>query len=74
MQTGGPGEAAPHFEAVLPLDRDASLHMELAKALQSAGRVDEATQVTARSTALQAKLGMVAEDVEAGIEITAPSK
>jgi predicted Zn-dependent protease len=74
MQTGRPGEAAPHFEAALPLDRDASLHLELAKALQAAGRVDDATQVTARSTALQAKLGMVAEDVEAGIEITAPSK
>jgi predicted Zn-dependent protease len=70
MRAGRPGEAAPHFEAALPIDRDASLHGELAKALEAAGRLEEAAQATARYKALQAKLGMVADDGE----ITAPSK
>jgi predicted Zn-dependent protease len=74
LEAGRPGEAVAHLEAALPLDTDASLHFQLARALQSAGRGEEAKVAMAKYQAFRAKLGAAAEEVEAQTEITGPRR
>ena len=72
MQVGRPVDAVAHLEAALSLDTDASLHFQLARALQAAGRVEEAKQAMAKYQVLQAKLGAASAEVEAETQITGP--
>jgi predicted Zn-dependent protease len=64
-QTAEPDKAIPHLEQALPTDTDGSLHYQLARAYQAAGRVEEARKLLARYQELQQAGG---DDAE----ITAP--
>jgi tetratricopeptide (TPR) repeat protein len=64
-QTGEPAKAIPHLEQALPTDTDGSLHYQLARAYQAAGRAEEAKKLLARYQELQ-------KASSADAEITAP--
>ena len=72
LLAGRAADALPHLEAALALDTDASLHLQLARALQTAGRVEEAKAAMSKYEALRAKLGAATEEIEAETQITGP--
>ena len=74
LLVGRPADAVPHLLAGLPLDTDASLHFQLVRALQGAGRAAEAKVALAKYQALQAKLGAATAELEEKLQITAPGK
>lgn len=74
LLAGRPADAVAHLQAALPLDTDASLHFQLVRALQGAGRAAEAKVALAKYQALQAKLGAATAELEEKLQITAPGK
>lgn len=66
-------EAVPHVAAALPLDADGSLHFQLARAHQAAGRADDARKAMAQYQAIQAKLKEQERTVDEQLQITAPA-
>lgn len=66
IAVGQATEAIPHLKAALPADTDGSLHFQLARALQAAGRNDEAKVVLAKYQKIRAELD------QADFEIQAP--
>jgi len=74
LLAGRPADAVPHLQAALRLDTDASLHFQLVRALQGAGRAGDAKVALAKYQALQAKLGAATAELEEKLQITAPGK
>lgn len=72
MLAGRGAEAVPHLEAALPLDTDASLHFQLARAYQAAGKAELAKAMMAKYQALRAREEEDRKKIEAEAEITAP--
>ncbi len=70
--TGRAAEAVPHLEAALPLDTDASLFFQLARAYQAAGKTELAKQTTAKVQAIRARQEADQRKIEDAAEITAP--
>jgi predicted Zn-dependent protease len=69
---GRAADAVPHLEAALPLDTDASLHFQLARAYQAAGKAELAKQTLAKVQAIRAREETDRRKIEAEAEITAP--
>ena len=69
---GRAAEAVPHLEAALPLDTDASLYFQLARAYQAAGKTELAKQTTAKLQAIRARQEADQRKIEDAAEITAP--
>jgi predicted Zn-dependent protease len=65
-------EAIAHLKAALPLDTDASLHFQLARAYQATGQTALAQQLTAQVQSLRAKAAADQQRIETESEITAP--
>ncbi len=72
-QTGHPAEAIPYFERALEIDEDGSLHYQLARAYQSAGKPDRARELMAQYQQISEKSQSAKEEVAKEAEIVAPS-
>jgi tetratricopeptide (TPR) repeat protein len=70
MQAGRAAEAVPHLEAAREIDIDGSIHYQLARAYQTAGRAEPARAALARYQELSKAAAAGTEGVDA--EITAP--
>jgi predicted Zn-dependent protease len=64
--------ALPHVTAALPLDTDGSLHIQLARALQSAGRADDARAAMAKYQDIQSRNKAQEKVIEEEVKITPP--
>jgi len=72
LLAGRAADAIPHLLAALPLDEDASLHFQLARAYQATGQAALAQQYTAKVQTLRARLAADQQQIGAAAEITAP--
>ncbi len=72
LQVGRPAEALPHATAALPFDTDGSLHFQLARAYQAAGRPDAAKAAMAQYQQIQARNQEQERRTEAEAQITPP--
>ena len=72
MLAGRAAEAIPHLEAALPLDTDASLHFQLSRAYQAAGKPELGKQMLARYQAMRSRNDDDRRKIESESEITAP--
>jgi predicted Zn-dependent protease len=70
MQSGKPADAVPYLEAARAIDRDGSIHYQLSRAYQAAGRPEDAKAALARYQELSRSASVGTEGVDA--EITAP--
>jgi predicted Zn-dependent protease len=70
METGKQAAAVPHLEAARETDRDGSIHYQLSRAYQAAGRADLARTALERYQELSRAAAVGTEGVDA--EITAP--
>lgn len=64
--------ALPHVTAALPLDTDGSLHFQLARAWQAAGKPDQARAALDQYQRIQARIRQQDRVVEEELQITAP--
>lgn len=65
-------EAVPHLTAALPIDEDGSLHYQLARALQSEGKTDQAQVFMKQYQEIQRRSEEQTQKLEAEAAITAP--
>jgi predicted Zn-dependent protease len=72
MQAGRATDALPHAQAILPLDTDGSLHFQLARAYQAAGKAEEAKRAMAEYQAARAKLQEQEENLAGEMQIAPP--
>lgn len=72
LQAGRADEALPHATAALPIDNDGSLHFQLARAYQAAGKSAEAQAAMAKYQQLQARTREQERVVDEQVKITPP--
>lgn len=72
LAQGKAKEALPHVTAALPLDSDGSLHIQLARAYQSAGQTEPAKLAMTQYQAIQAKIKAQDKVLEEEVQITPP--
>ncbi len=65
-------EAIPHLEMVLPTDEEGTLHFQLARAYQMAGRPEDAKKMMARYQEVRRTSAAERERLEQEMTITAP--
>jgi predicted Zn-dependent protease len=73
LALGKAKEALPHVTKALPLDSDGSLHIQLARAYQSAGLSEEAKVAMAKYQQIQASLKQQDKVLEQEVQITPPN-
>lgn len=72
MSLGETDKAIPHLKSALAVDRDGSLHYQLARAYRSAGNLQLAGQMLAKYQEIQKSLAREKETLEEEVRITPP--
>ncbi len=72
LQMGQAAQAIPHLEAALPVDDDGSLHYQLARAYQGAGRQELAKQTLEQYQKIHASAEADRKKLEQEVRITPP--
>lgn len=72
MRLGQAAAAIPHLELALPIDDDASLHFQLARAYQASGQAEKAKAAMAQYQELQRRAESEKRDLEEKTSILAP--
>ncbi len=73
-QTGNATEAIPHLEKALESDEDGSLHYQLARAYQSAGKADRSREMMAQYQSIVAKSESAKQELAKEAEIVGPAQ
>jgi tetratricopeptide (TPR) repeat protein len=73
-RTGKAAEAIPHLEKALETDEDGSLHYQLARAYQSAGKADRSREMMAQYQSIVAKSESAKEELAKEAEIVGPAQ
>lgn len=72
LLAGEAQKAVPHVNAALPLDSDGSLHFQLARAYQAAGKAAEARDAMAKYQQIQSRNRAQTQAAEEALQITPP--
>ncbi|MFN7920967.1 MAG: tetratricopeptide repeat protein [Bryobacteraceae bacterium] len=72
LQTGQGEAAVPHIQAALPLDDDGSMHFQLARAYQAAGKADLAKTAMAKYQEIRSRMQASNATLEEEAQITPP--